>query len=78
MDSELTLFSTPPLTPDTPTEKKNADYHNVEEGKSIPPENAKRPESISITPELFERLYISARENDAENRTRGFGNPTPV
>jgi hypothetical protein len=78
MDFELTPFSTPPLTPKAAMDNKNAEYYKVEEGKNISPDKLKPPASMSISPELFERLYLSPREPVKEDTTRGFANPTPV
>ena len=65
----------PPLGKDFSQNTGNA----YQLGEHETPDNALRiPGSISISPELFEKLYLSPENRVAGDLRKTFGNPTPL
>jgi hypothetical protein len=71
------------LNPSPPMEKDfSHDYGNNNIGNDVDSETALRrirtAGSISISPELFEKLYLSPQNKVAGELRKTFGNPTPI
>lgn len=58
------------------------DYHNNNIGNDVDSETAlqriRTAGSISISPELFEKIYLSPQNKVAGELRKTFGNPTPL
>jgi hypothetical protein len=52
---------------------------NVDSQDEVPSHTLENdPRNLSISPELFEKLYLLAREHNQIDLSQTFGNPTPV
>ncbi|CAC9893282.1 unnamed protein product [Aureobasidium pullulans] len=76
-NDHLNHLASPPLEKDF-----SHDYHNNNIGNDVDSETAlqriRTAGSISISPELFEKIYLSPQNKVAGELRKTFGNPTPL